>query len=231
MYMKKTLVVLSILAVLAPAVASADTKVSATAEASVYASTTKPRHVPLLPKLGPAIKVINKAASSTRGGVKERVAQIKSAIAQHREETEKRAEETKENARKHFGEAVQKSVSNILDHLTRAAGDLAGVARRIDAYIKVEQGKGLAMSGSASALAQAQANIVTANAKIADVATALNAALASTSPKAAMPAVRTATKTAQDALKTAKQSLQQTLRTVRLEVSATTTASTSISVH
>ncbi len=123
-----------------------------------------------------------------------------------------------------FGEAVQTSVGNITNMLTRAGEKLVEIANRIDARITEKQGQGADMTTSAALLVQARADIATAQDKITAVGTALTAALSSATPKTEVTKVRAAVKAAEDALHTAKDSLQKTLESMRVEGQASGSA-------
>lgn len=182
-----------------------------------------------LPKLGPAIRDIASTSrafgSSTVEMVKARVEAIKQIIAKKREDMKERAENAKKEARERFGEHVETLVGNVSARLASSSANLSSIADRIDARIDTLEDEGHDMSVSIALLATARTDISVANDKILAVNTALETAMATTSPKGQIPAVRAAVKAAEDALKLAKEDLMKTLRSVKAESGATTTAS------
>lgn len=246
--MRKLLLLLAL--VLVPAFAFAhdgeDHATSSPAKPPIKAEVRGEGGMPMLPKVGPAVRDI---ASSTRAEIKEakdaaqalleqKRAAIKTFVGDRKEdiasttmmlrerilgkksEVEARAEEAKGKAREKFNENVQVAVGNIADRLTKAVSDFSSIADRIEAKITEEQAKGTDMGGSVTALAAARADIATAQDKVTAASGALSTALAASSPKDQMAAVRTAVKAAEDALKTAKQSLHTALKTVKVEAQA-----------
>lgn len=196
----------------ADATVSTETTVSATAEV-----TTPPK-----PRLGPGevLRQIRETASTTR-------AQNTAQREVRREEAKVRMEAAKEKAKEKFGAAVQISVGNIIDRLTKHTTKLSELADRIGTRISELQATGKPMTASASLLVTAKADIASAVSAAATVDTTLTTALASSEPKAEMSKVRAAVGAADAAMKAAKQSLQKTLQSVKTEGGASATTETS----
>lgn len=193
------------------------------AELREYASTTPGS----LQKLGPAVRHVassTKAFGSTTEMVKARVAAIKQLIAQKREIMKERAEEAKEKAKERFGERVEFHVGKISSRLASTSAHLSGIADRLDTRIDELKGKGFDMGSSVALLAEARADLSKADDAILAVGEALKAAMSTTTPRAAMPAVRAAVKEAEGALWVVKKDLREVLRSIKTE-SATTSAS------
>lgn len=232
--MKKLIALILAAAVLAPAVAAAQQGPGAPVlrgelRADVRASTTPAG----IPKLGPAIKnmasttraELKGMGSSTVEMVKARVAAIKDLIDQKRAESHKRADEARKEARERFGEHVEKLVINVSARLASTSAHLSGIADRIDERIDALEDEGYDMSASIALLATARTDLSVADDKILAVNAALEAAMATTTPKTQIPAIRTAVKAAEDALRLVKDDLHKTVRSIKVEAGATTTVS------
>lgn len=181
-----------------------------------------------LPKLGPAIRGI---ASSTRAlgastteMVKARVAAIKDLISKKREDSKMRADEARSKAKERFGENIERLVGNVSARLASTSAHLSSIADRIDNRIDTLEDEGHDMDASIALLATARTDLSLADDKILAVNMALDAAMATTTPKAQMPQVRAAVKAAEDALRLVKEDLMKTIRSVKIEASATTTS-------
>ncbi len=230
--MKKLIALILAAAVLAPATALAqqgpgNQMLRAEVRADVRASTT-PTGVQ---KLGPAIKNIASTTradlkgigSTTNEFVKSRVDAIKNLISQKRDDNKKRADEARLKAKERFGEHVEKLVTKVSARLASTSLHLSSIADRIDKRIDTLEDEGHDMDASIALLATARTDISKADDKILAVNVALEAAMATTTPKAQMPAVRTAVKAAEDALKLVKDDLMKTIKSIKVEVGATTT--------
>jgi HAMP domain-containing protein len=136
-------------------------------------------------------------------------------LEQKKSDIKLKIEVAKEKARTKYGEAVQRSVGNIVDQLSKHVTDLTNIATRIDTRITELQGNGKDMSTSISLLATARTAIATAQDKVSAVGTTLAAMLSNTNPKSQFQSVRDAVKAAEGAIKTAKQSLQKALESVK----------------
>lgn len=145
---------------------------------------------------------------------------IKELIGEKREAMQERAEAAKEKAKERFGEGVQRSVNAIVERLKAAVERLNNIAERTEARIGKLQAEGLAMTESVELLAEAKLDIAAAGDKVVAVSAALEAALASETPKEQMTAVRAAVKEAEEALRAAKASLGEVLKSIRAEAGA-----------
>ena len=145
-------------------------------------------------------------------------------------EAKDQAENAMEKAKAKFGAAVQTSVGNITNSLTRSIENLLAISDRVDARINELQAKGVSMDASVVLLAQANSDINKAQIAITDVGYALQKALSNATPKAEVPKIRLAVKTAEDAIRTAKESLQKTLDSVRAASQAQVQTSTNASI-
>lgn len=194
-------------------------------KAEAHASTTPGG----LPKLGPAIRGIASTTraigASTTEMVKTRVAAIKDLLANKRADSKKRADEARAKARERFGEHVQTLVGNVSARLASTSAHLSGIADRIDERIDTLEDEGHDMGASIALLATARTDLSLADDKILAVNVALEAAMATTTPKSQMPQVRAAVKSAEAALKLVKDDLQKTIRSIKAEAGATTTVS------
>lgn len=166
-------------------------------------------------------------SSTTMAQMEAKRQEMREKLEQKKEEVHDRVEAAREKAQQKFGEAVQRSVSNIIDRLTKAAEHLTSIADRIDARIDEREAQGFNMSVSIGLLSTARTDIATAQDKIKAVGTTLTTALSSTTPKGEVPKVRAAVTVAEDALKKAKDSLQKTLESVRMEAASSTASTTS----
>lgn len=205
---------------LAPAFALAQTAgVSASAQATSSVNTGKPR--PLVAP--PPIKNVNRDTNAFLSGIRdERRAAVASSTAELRARIEAkqvevrlRVEAAKARALERFGEAVQRSVNNIVERLSGNAENLSTIADRIGARIEELESSGADASASAELLIKARADITAAQDSIAAAGTVLAAALASSDPKAQMPKVRAAVAAAETAIRQAKLSLQMTLDSLK----------------
>lgn len=228
--MKRLIALTLAAAVLAPAVASAqqgpgNQMLRAEVRAEAHASSSPAG----LPKLGPAIKNIASTTralgASTTEMVKARVSAIKDLISKKREDNKKRADEARAKAKERFGERIETLVGNVSARLASTSARLSSIADRIDERIDALEDDGHDMDASIALLATARADLSLADDKILAVNSALEAAMATTTPKALMPQVRTAVKAAEDALKLVKDDLMKTVRSVKAEAGATTTPS------
>ncbi|MEK7068266.1 MAG: hypothetical protein AAB964_00435 [Patescibacteria group bacterium] len=221
-----------IASLLVPSLALAQT--GASAGATVNASSSQNRAAPL-PKLGPAIKniasttrdAIKTSASTTREAIKVRVDAIHALIEQHKEAVaerkatlELRVEAAKTKARAKFNERIQQTVEALVDKLTNATDKLDAMADRVEEYIGTLESEGKDMSGSEALLAEARADITTAVEKATAASAALDAALASSTPKTEMPKVRAAIEEARVAIRAAHASLREVVVSIRIEASA-----------
>lgn len=232
--MKRLIALLISILVLAPAAALAEQgpirdagapqpRAGVSVDARAGASSTQGR----LPALGPAIRAVASTtralSSSTIEMVKARVDAIRQAIAKKRQDIQKRADDAREKARERFGEKVGNLVGDVSGRLASSSASLDGIADRISGRIDALEDQGRGMDASIDLLATARADISAANDKILAVNAALEDAMSTTTPKAAIPAVRGAVKAAEDALSLAKQDLQKTLVSIKAESAATTT--------
>lgn len=206
------------------------------AEATATVKPPRPPEVKPRPLVLPTPQKIREMATSSRPAavrsvLGERMAsstlkvheELRLKLETKREEARVKVEAAKEKARQKFGEAVQTSVGNIVDRLTKAIERLTTLASRVETRITELETTGADMSFSTELLVTARTNIATAQDKATAVGVALTAALSSSKPKEQMQTVRAAVKAAEDALKIAKQSLQDTLGQVRADASVSAT--------
>ncbi|MDB5225685.1 MAG: hypothetical protein JWL87_637 [Candidatus Adlerbacteria bacterium] len=236
--MKKlaTLVAASLL--LAPSFVLAQTEdVRPNLKAEMHASTTMEKLRPAaLQKLGPAIRNVASTtraelkgtASTTREVIKKKLDAIHALVEQKRGTMQERAKEAREKAHERFGDRVEKLVGQVSDRLASTSVRLASIADRAEDRIGELEAGGRDMDASIALLAEARASIDAADDKIISVNATLQAAMATTTPKAEIPAVRSAVKAAEDALKLAKDDLGTLLRSIRAEATATSTTQTTI---
>ncbi len=165
-------------------------------------------------------------SSTTAAKMEAKREEMRGKLEAKKEEVKNRIQAAREKAKEKFGEAVQRSVGNIADRLTKATEHLTSIATRIDARIKERETEGKDMSVSIGLLATARTDIAAAQDKVTTVGTVLTAALSATNPKEEMSKVREAVRAAEDSLKQAKESLHKTLESLRTEASAEATTST-----
>lgn len=234
--------IISSVSLLVPAFALAQ-EADVSANAQVEAQAQVPR--PPKPTLFPSPNNIRKIASTTKQFLDERPKpgmmastsgevrlELKAKIEARRAEVAQHVQEVKARAAAKFGTAVQTSVGNIVDMLTRHTEQLVAMADKIDARVQELQAQGKDMSGSLTLLAQARTDITAAQGAVANVSATLTAALAAKTPKQELTKVREAVRTAEEAIRKAKDSLRQVLESVRAEgqISASAQTSTNTSV-
>jgi hypothetical protein len=169
--------------------------------------------------------------ASTTAQLIQKREEIRQKIEDKRATVLQRIEDAKTKAREKFGEAVQRSVGNIVNRLSNAVEHLNTIATRIDTKIKEYESQGRDMSVSVGLLAEAQTAITAAQDKISTVGTVLTTALGATDPKAQMPTIRAAVKAAEDALKAAKEALHKALESTKTEAQVEASVEASATVN
>src|SRR3989338_4914887 len=177
-------------------------QVSPASAAKPQTDRPKPPVLKILPAPGQILKNIRDNASSTRADIKNIKTEARDFVGVKRDDIKARlasstpevrqkmrddgrvqieakraevkikVEAAKEKAKEKFGEAVQRSVGNIVDRLTRHVEKLGEIATRIDSRISELQAKGINMDASIELLTTARADIAAAQDKVAGVGAA-----------------------------------------------------------